>query len=564
MRVTQRVATAIGITKGCNLPSNYYYCPSDQVTRGQMAAFLARALDLPHGAPDAFSDDDQSIFQADINALAGAGIAKGCNPPKNTLYCPDDVVTRGQMAAFLDRAFHFAVESAGDSFIDDEGSIFEADINRLAAAGITRGCNPPTNSQYCPDDPVRRDQMATFLARSLGLDPLTPPPAGHRLVIAHDTLIENERLTLRSGESIEFRNGATLMIGSGASVDWQGTPTTTWSNDGLTQNLDRDVRIFGRGDIMFMKGSTKSTIRYVDIDLQPIEELDHYPLHWHHVGDGSRGTLVEGVVVENSTNRAFVPHASHGITFRDTIAKNIAGEAYWWNPPPHDTKTSWRLNHSNNSSDIRLLHALADGVTNAVGDARGYNLSAFQLGAGSGNIVRDSIARGVLPTNVKNCAGFEWPAIDIHQPSDWTFDNNKTFESACNGIFVWQNRSSSEVHLVDGFVSTEPIADGAYSNGFEYRNVEVPYVVVHAVGWSITGGQVDSVRMSKHQTEGTVTFSHVAIHSATVDNASNGGTSPGHYLFTATGLSCGDVTWISTAPGTTLEIDGESCVRTVP
>jgi len=94
---------AEGITKGCNPPANDRYCPDDPVTRGQMAAFLARALDLPAGIPGTFIDDDGSVFETDIEALAGAGITRGCNPPTNDRYCPQDSVTRGQMAAFLNR-----------------------------------------------------------------------------------------------------------------------------------------------------------------------------------------------------------------------------------------------------------------------------------------------------------------------------------------------------------------------------------------------------------------------------------------------------------------------------
>ena len=52
-------------------------------------------------------------------------------------------------------------------FVDDDGSIFEEDIERLAAAGITRGCNPPINDRFCPNDPVTRAQMAAFLHRAL-------------------------------------------------------------------------------------------------------------------------------------------------------------------------------------------------------------------------------------------------------------------------------------------------------------------------------------------------------------------------------------------------------------
>ena len=73
------------------------------VTRGQMAAFLARAMNLPDGALNTFTDDNGSIFEADIAKIAEAGITKGCNA-EGTLFCPNDFVTRGQMAAFLHRA----------------------------------------------------------------------------------------------------------------------------------------------------------------------------------------------------------------------------------------------------------------------------------------------------------------------------------------------------------------------------------------------------------------------------------------------------------------------------
>ncbi len=154
-----------GTTRGCNPPLNDRYCPGDTVTRGQMAAFLDRALDLPAGTPGTFVDTTESVFAANIDALAAAGITKGCNPPTNDRYCPNDPVTRGQMAAFLTRALVLPAGSTG-AFTDDTG-VFEADIEALAAAGITKGCNPPTNDRYCPNDPVTRGQMAAFLYRAL-------------------------------------------------------------------------------------------------------------------------------------------------------------------------------------------------------------------------------------------------------------------------------------------------------------------------------------------------------------------------------------------------------------
>jgi hypothetical protein len=165
---------ASGITRGCNPPANDRFCPSNPVTRGQMAAFVTRALELPPATRDWFVDDDGSIFEDDIDRLAEARITLGCNPPAADRYCPGDLVTRGQMAAFLVRAYGYADPGPGDWFIDDDGSIFEDDIDRLAEARITLGCNPPANDHYCPKDAVRRDQMASFLGRAGGLSPLTP------------------------------------------------------------------------------------------------------------------------------------------------------------------------------------------------------------------------------------------------------------------------------------------------------------------------------------------------------------------------------------------------------
>ena len=53
-----------------------------------MAAFLSRALNLTEAADDLFTDDDSSIFEDEIDRLAAAGITLGCNPPANTSSAP--------------------------------------------------------------------------------------------------------------------------------------------------------------------------------------------------------------------------------------------------------------------------------------------------------------------------------------------------------------------------------------------------------------------------------------------------------------------------------------------
>lgn len=156
------------ITRGCNPPDNTLFCPDDFVTRGQMAAFLVRALHYTAGAgADLFVDDNNSVFEDDIDRLGTAGVTRGCNPPLNDRFCPTQNVTRGQMAAFLARAFKLSNLGMADLFVDDNGSVFEADIDKLGATGVSRGCNPPANDRFCPTQNVTRAQMAAFIRRAV-------------------------------------------------------------------------------------------------------------------------------------------------------------------------------------------------------------------------------------------------------------------------------------------------------------------------------------------------------------------------------------------------------------
>ena len=165
------IAADLGITKGCNPPLNDMFCPGGSITRGQMAAFLRRMLDLPAVATDYFADDSASVFEGDINALTEAGIAFGCDEEN---YCPGVPLLREEMAELLVRTFapmhpeKYAAPDGADFFVDDDDSPFQESIDRLFHAGVTVGCAEEP-AQYCPLNPVSRAQMATFLARAMGL-----------------------------------------------------------------------------------------------------------------------------------------------------------------------------------------------------------------------------------------------------------------------------------------------------------------------------------------------------------------------------------------------------------
>ena len=162
---------AAGITTGCNPPASDEFCPERILTRAEMASIFVRALRLPPAPSGGFTDVAYSVHEADINALAASGITKGCNPPANDEFCPDRRVTRGEMAAFIARAFDLPAATS-DRFSDDDESEFEADIEALAAQGITYGCRI---GSYCPTESLPRTQMAVFMGRALHLTPMVPP-----------------------------------------------------------------------------------------------------------------------------------------------------------------------------------------------------------------------------------------------------------------------------------------------------------------------------------------------------------------------------------------------------
>ena len=155
---------AEGITAGCVIEGTAY-CPESPVTREQMATFIARALGLPPG-DNVFTDVNPSSPHAvNIAAIRQAGITLGCNSA-GTEFCPLSPVTRAQMASFLVRAFDLAPRPIGP--FEDVDGVHEENINAIAHEGITLGCNS-SGTLFCPEKSVTRGQMASFLVRAFDL-----------------------------------------------------------------------------------------------------------------------------------------------------------------------------------------------------------------------------------------------------------------------------------------------------------------------------------------------------------------------------------------------------------
>jgi len=160
-----------GYTSGCSITPSLY-CPNDPVTRAQMAVFLDRGVNGQDFVPEpatgnVFDDVSINAFAAAwIETFKELEITGGCsaNPP---LYCPNDPITRAQIAVFLLKVIHGSAYNAppatGTAFADVTSTDFAANwIEQLAKENVTGGCG---NGNFCPNDPVTRGQMAAFLTR---------------------------------------------------------------------------------------------------------------------------------------------------------------------------------------------------------------------------------------------------------------------------------------------------------------------------------------------------------------------------------------------------------------
>lgn len=146
------------------------YAPAQLVRRDQMASFVIRLMavsgvEIPEPRDQGFSDIQGNPHADRINQLSQLGVARGTSPGT---YSPAALVRRDQMASFLVRAFeriHGApLDAPASGFADIRGNLHKRQIDKSRAAGFTHGTS---GRVYSPAGRVRRDQMASFLARAL-------------------------------------------------------------------------------------------------------------------------------------------------------------------------------------------------------------------------------------------------------------------------------------------------------------------------------------------------------------------------------------------------------------
>lgn len=167
---------AMDIAKGCG---NGNFCTDGMVTRGEMAAFVIRALE---GEPAACTPEDNNFadvpYTHDLCKYIKRMKARNITSLESGTYGINEPITREQMAAFIVRAIdgNNAGTTAPTCSVSNFGDVavnhaFCGYMQRLAALNITQGCqaaNPATGAlaQYCPGDAVTRGQMAAFISKA--------------------------------------------------------------------------------------------------------------------------------------------------------------------------------------------------------------------------------------------------------------------------------------------------------------------------------------------------------------------------------------------------------------
>jgi hypothetical protein len=204
-----------GITSGC-ATSPPQYCPNAPTTRDEMAVFIIVAIEggstFSYTTTPYFTDVPATDpFFKFVQKMKDLGITSGCSA---TMYCPSDPVTRGEMAVFIILGRYGAIDfsalsgySAAQIFSDvPPSSPFFPFIQEMAEAGITAGCG---SGMYCPNTSLTRGQMAVFIVTGL-LNQLLGPTKPIIATAVPNSATPGQAVTLTlSGANTNFVQGTT-------------------------------------------------------------------------------------------------------------------------------------------------------------------------------------------------------------------------------------------------------------------------------------------------------------------------------------------------------------------
>ena len=432
------------------------FCPDDPLDRATMGVWTVRVLDGEDPAPvgsTRFEDVDGSHRHAAlIERFAELGVTQGYG---DGTFRPDDTVTRAQMAVFLSRAFSLA-DGPDPGFSDvPDGAWYAADVARLAASGITKGCDDVT--VFCPEQDTTRAQMATFLHRAPERDSQPEPPPEDQPDSDEDADVLDGPGDGGAPEPIEGHWVIPVFVC--APVGKYTTSDLGEWTEALNDDLDGFFERLssGRMTLRFAPGAVLSD----DID-------------WEKEETSSVIALVRTGVFpcgEEATSRS---GTSQVLIFVD-VGRGVHGIAYlrtgpaWVAPTP----TTWEVRRTNLLDSKALngvvVHELAHSV---------LGLPHLKGGIGHGSVFLDEVALQYTPIRSPSLACYQyeqlgWPVPDDAQPCI------RLSPSRPESVSYSQNDDGSTA------VTWEPplFSDGAPITGYvlrlytgtSYRDGDTPY-----------------------------------------------------------------------------------------
>jgi hypothetical protein len=172
---------------------------------------------------------------------------------------------RRRLLAPLCLAFFLALVPLGlmaaGSFTDlDPNSPHNANIAAIQAAGITKGCDPPDFTQYCPKDNVTREEMASFLARAVGLG--GNPPVANALTAINATNAQNA-INAQTAQTVPDGSVTAAKLSSSGATPGQVLVATGNGVAFGTPGATPIARGFVKGDGTILSGSGNFTVSYI-------------------------------------------------------------------------------------------------------------------------------------------------------------------------------------------------------------------------------------------------------------------------------------------------------------
>jgi hypothetical protein len=516
--------------------------PSDRVVRRTPPGYEAWLWDDPRSWENGRvpGENDVAVVQRPI-VLDREVLVKGVRIERDgaLVFAPQasaallsrgNVVVRGQLvmqpaAASVRHTLRFVdvdeskFVGGGMEIVDSDVGLWVTDEGLVETAGAAK--RPWTRATTGLPAGTRtitvQDATGWLPGDAIAIAPTTRPTPDNdkfHLDVDHCLTYDETVVESVSGNTIRLRDSLRHEHPVVQFADWTGTVRTYGAE---VMNLSRNVVIegtpTGRAHVMFLHAVNPQQLSHVEIrhmgprqltpqnreELRDGEDdaetdadgkefglLGRYGLHFHHCGDGSRGTIVEGVVAHAIGSHAFVPHESHGITLRECVAHDTQNSAFWYDlndravrdhPATHDSL--WE-------------RCLASKVVAPPGHPEGYRLTGFMLAEGNdhSNKCVDCVAVGVYTdgrqiTNSAVSSGFQWPS---RGRAIWAFSGCLAHNIGGSGILAWQN--DENVHLLEKFTAyhcgKSGIDHGAYANFWHYRDC-VAYanrrggVALHAV-----------------------------------------------------------------------------------